>query len=194
MANATTLQETGTWNAELVGELVVAASSLSEMLDNTLDISKLEEGKIEFNTVYQPIAGVVDMVMGVAKWPAKKNGVHLESAYSRIMPDLIEVDKARTTQVVMNLVGNAIKFTPADGTVKVLVRWLWNCGHPDGDCENCPAARVGKLGKMAQCAETPGVKKGGKRADKALYEAGNVVEEGKMRGAPVVCGVAETMV
>ncbi len=126
------------WNNELVEELVQASSHLGEMLNNTLDISKLEAGKVEFNIDYHPPSSIVDMVLSVCRPNVNKRGIKLAAHYAPAMPRLIEMDKSRVTQIVMNLVGNAIKFAPeGTGQVEIGVRWRWHCARPDGNCEKC---------------------------------------------------------
>ena len=141
MANALDLQDSKCWNEDLVNELVLASGHVAEMLKNSLDISKLEEGKVEFNPEYQPINNVVEMVVNILKTKAKSKEVTLEQIYGPTLPKLIEFDRSRLTQVVMNLVGNAIKFAPNQGRVEVRAKWLWNCGRNNGDCSTCNGAK-----------------------------------------------------
>ena len=131
------MKESETWNAEIVNELVGASSLLAEILNNTLDISKLEEGKIEFNNNFEEINNAIDVVLNIAKANAEKKGIKLESHYQIGLPPQLEFDKSRLTQVVMNLVGNAIKFTPEKGKITVNTTWLWNCGYNNGNCTTC---------------------------------------------------------
>jgi len=132
------LKETKTWNEQIVEELVTSSSHLAEMLNNTLDISKLEEGKVEFNTDFYTVNSVIDTVLCIAKSSASKKAIKLNTKYSQLIPQLIEIDKSRFTQVVMNLVGNAIKFTPQNGQIDIYSKWYNNCGAiSGGDCEKC---------------------------------------------------------
>jgi hypothetical protein len=144
VANASELQDSKCWNEELVNELVLASGHVAEMLKNSLDISKLEEGKVEFNPEYQSIQSVVDMVVNIVKSKAKVKDVTIAKIYGLEMPGLIEFDRSRVAQVVMNLVGNAVKFTPANGTVEVRATWLWKCGRNNGDCSTCSGAKKNK--------------------------------------------------
>ena len=138
VANASVLKDSGVWNEEVVEELVQASGVLSELLHNTLDISKLDEGKVDFNNNYEAIRGLVTLVLGLTKKAAEHKNVKLEVRYGPSLPPLLEFDKSRLTQVVMNLVTNAIKFTPPQGNVTVAVTWAWKCGQHSGLCEGCP--------------------------------------------------------
>lgn len=140
LSNAKILSESKVWNEEIVSELLVTAEALLEMLNNSLDMSKLEEGRVEFNKCFESIYKVVDMVVNMSNANAKKKGVKLSSSYSRIMPELIQIDRCRLTQVIMNLVSNAVKFTPKDRKVEVRTKWLWRCAEQGGDCQACDHA------------------------------------------------------
>ena len=117
------MKESSTWNENVVNELVRASAFLAEILNNTLDISKLEEGKIEFNKSYQSIQGVTDFVLNVTKANADKKSIIMEAVYGEKIPSLLEFDNSRITQILMNLVGNAIKFTAENGKITVTVTW-----------------------------------------------------------------------
>ncbi len=137
IANTNELKESRTWNETVVNELSQAANYLFDILNNTLDISKLEEGKIEFNNNYEPIHQFVDVILGLVKSNADKRKVTLEHSLSPIIPPFIEFDKSRVTQVILNILSNAIKFTPAEGKVKLSLSWIYDCGHNGGDCFTC---------------------------------------------------------
>ena len=77
--------------------------------------------------VYEVV--VVDIVLNISKANADKKEIKLKVIYCDNMPDLLEIDKSRLTQIVMNLVGNAIKFTPEKGTVTVKVNWKYKEEH-----------------------------------------------------------------
>jgi len=121
VSNTTILRETRAWNEEVVTELVQAASFLAEMLNNTLDISKLEEGKIVFNKNYEPLRTVVDMALKISNANAAKKEIQLETSYGDSLPMRLEFDKSRLTQVIMNLVGNAVKFTRRRDVARITV-------------------------------------------------------------------------
>eukprot|EP00831_Metopus_contortus_P045582 TRINITY_DN36550_c0_g1_i1.p1 TRINITY_DN36550_c0_g1~~TRINITY_DN36550_c0_g1_i1.p1 ORF type:complete len:356 (+),score=40.93 TRINITY_DN36550_c0_g1_i1:193-1260(+) len=123
VSNTLVLQDSEPSNRDVVNELVQATSVLSEILNNTLDISKLEEGKIVFNRKFEAIQSVVDTVVSLTRVNAQKKNISVTSEYAEKLPSLVEIDKSRLTQVIMNLVGNAIKFTPEQGNIAIKVKW-----------------------------------------------------------------------
>ena len=174
-SNATVLKEGKLWSEDVVDELFMTAKCLVEMLNNSLDMSKLEEGKTELHKSFESICKLLDTVISINKPKAKSKGagVRLVSTYSPRLPGLVQVDQARLTQVVMNLVGNAIKFTPEGGKVEVRARWTWNCGNgtAGGDCEKCehalkPAEGRGLKGPSMERCKTSKVQK----PSKSIFE------------------------
>ncbi len=94
-----------------------AAVQLNSLIGDILDVAKLQEGRMSFSfavcDVSAPIAQVVDSFMR----PAQNKGLTL--FYTPTPLPLISIDADRFRQVMINLVGNAIKYTPA-GEVRVV--------------------------------------------------------------------------
>ncbi len=145
------MRQNETWDEGLVGELHESAKVLSEMLNNTLDIAKLEEGKIEFNACYEAIDKVVDLSLGITRASAAKKGITVVTNYAKTLPQLVEIDKSRLTQIVTNLMSNAIKFTDEGKSVSLNVKWQWKCPKEHGVCEDCDGSfeRLGKEEKKS---------------------------------------------
>ncbi len=152
VTNASFLKESGVWSAEVVNELAQASSFLAEILNNTLDISKLDEGKIEFNNSYESLRSVIDVVLSISKANADKKGIKLDVDYCSDLPDLLEFDKSRLTQIIMNLVGNAVKFTTERGKVTVRVGWAANS---DSEANNGKACRTAERLSIPDIAPFP---------------------------------------
>ncbi|RMF81969.1 MAG: response regulator [Planctomycetota bacterium] len=93
---------------------------LLAVINDILDISKIEAGKLEIEKlVYSPIrvvAEVVDLLRG----RAQERGIALEACFKGAIPEQIFTDPTRLRQVLINLVGNAIKFTE-EGSVRIKV-------------------------------------------------------------------------
>ncbi len=88
-----------------------AAENLLGMLNGLLDFSKIEAGELELNPIdFSLRAAVVDTVRSLAT-RAHKKGLELASHVEADVPDALVGDAIRLRQVLLNLVGNAIKFT-----------------------------------------------------------------------------------
>jgi two-component system, OmpR family, sensor histidine kinase VicK len=89
---------------------------LSLLIDDLLDLSKLEAGKMTLRRQQSSIEKVVnESVDGLATW-AKTKSISIERKIQNALPDIF-IDPNRIIQVLNNLIGNAIKFTPAGGTI-----------------------------------------------------------------------------
>lgn len=94
---------------------------LLELINDILDLSKVEAGRMEIEELrFQPYA-VIQEVVTVLGVKAREKGIDLDFQIQGDVPDSIHSDPARMRQIVTNLVGNAIKFTDRGG-VTVVVR------------------------------------------------------------------------
>ncbi|MBF0391839.1 MAG: PAS domain S-box protein [Alphaproteobacteria bacterium] len=98
-----------------------SARHLLGIINDILDFSKLEAGKVELSVETVGVRDLVQSVLVFVKDRADSTGVRLDVVESDAMSQLpgINVDPLRLKQVLLNIVGNAIKFTPRGGTVSV---------------------------------------------------------------------------
>ncbi len=99
-----------------------SASALLRILNDVLDFSKVEAGKIELLEVHFEIRKCVAEVVAALAFGARQKGLILDYHFAGDVPPWLLGDDARLRQVLVNLVGNAIKFTSA-GRVLLHV-WL----------------------------------------------------------------------
>jgi two-component system, sensor histidine kinase len=118
------LEETGLdqFQRRYVRTVQRGASSLVDLLNNILDYSKIEDGKLQFEEIPVSPAEIVADVLDLLAATAKEKNLALEFDNRLGGPLTVAGDPARTRQIVTNLVGNAVKFT-AKGSVKVTARW-----------------------------------------------------------------------
>jgi signal transduction histidine kinase len=90
---------------------------LTGLIKDLLDLSKIEEGKIELQTERISLGGLIHEVTETLKPIAVEKSIEL--AVILAAPRLVWADRDKVTQVLTNLIGNAIKFTPAKGRVTV---------------------------------------------------------------------------
>ena len=101
----------------------IQASShhLLTLINDVLDISKIEAGQLEVESIPCSPHEVVSQVLSVLRVQAQQKGLDLQYRWASLVPTSIDSDPARCRQLLMNLVGNAIKFTE-QGYVCVTVR------------------------------------------------------------------------
>jgi signal transduction histidine kinase/ActR/RegA family two-component response regulator len=91
---------------------------LMELINGILDLSKMDVGKLAVESIELSPAELVSDVCSLMEVRAAAKGLRLEAEYAGAIPDRIAGDPLRLKQILMNLVGNAVKFTDA-GSVKL---------------------------------------------------------------------------
>lgn len=88
-----------------------SGNHLLELINDVLDLSKVESGAMDLELLPTNVAAIVADVKQVLNVKAEEKGVGLNIEFDGDLPEKIECDSARLRQIVTNLVGNAIKFT-----------------------------------------------------------------------------------
>lgn len=109
--------------ARAVGSIVRRAKDLQLMIDDVLDLAKIEAGRMELRAdEFDPAAVVSDVKDAVASLAATKElGIIVRYNLRRA----VRLDRAKYQQIVTNLVSNAIKFTPRRGEIAISIE---QCG------------------------------------------------------------------
>jgi len=106
-----------------------AARHLLGVINDILDMSKIEANKFELSPVEFNFEKMLQRVVGVVNFRVdekrQKLTVHIDSA----IPQTLIADDQRLAQVITNLLGNAVKFTPEQGSISLNTRFL---GEEDG--------------------------------------------------------------
>jgi signal transduction histidine kinase len=103
---------------EFVGHMVSSGRHLLTLMNDILDLSRIEAGRIDLRRELVAVADVLDAARETVRPLALKRGITLESDVPDSLPK-IELDPVRITQVLYNLLSNGIKFTPKGGTVQL---------------------------------------------------------------------------
>lgn len=98
-----------------------SAKTLLSLINDVLDFSKIESGKIEFESVPFKLENLLNGVLESFRFTAEKKDVMLYLDLDDEIPDVIAGDPNRLTQILNNLVSNAVKFTE-DGSVGIVVK------------------------------------------------------------------------
>ncbi len=113
---------------EFVKALVQGGKLLKGILDNVLDLARMEDGHAKLNAAPVEVKPIFDSVIDTYRLLLAKKGVNLALNWDPDMPTLLRLDRGVLTQILMNLVGNATKFTNR-GEVVLTARTE---GHGDG--------------------------------------------------------------
>jgi signal transduction histidine kinase len=96
------------------------ADRLTRLINNILDLSRIEAGKIDLKPAQLSLVTLAREVTEIMRPMAAEKLISLEVA-SLDAPVSAWVDRDKIIQVLMNLIGNAVKFTPPDGKVTVAI-------------------------------------------------------------------------
>ncbi|MBF0304415.1 MAG: response regulator [Alphaproteobacteria bacterium] len=94
-----------------------SGESLLAILDDILDFSKLEAGKIDFERAPFDLRRTIDSVAGLMTPRAREKGIRIEVRMAPRVPPHVMGDVGRLRQVLLNLLGNAVKFTERGGVL-----------------------------------------------------------------------------
>ncbi|MBK7762109.1 MAG: response regulator [Bacteroidetes bacterium] len=95
-----------------------ASESLLVIINDILDLSKIEAGKIEIEHIEFSVYNVVHTIKEIMQFKAEEKGLALHVEIDSNIPAVLIGDPTRLTQIILNLLGNAIKFTEK-GSVKL---------------------------------------------------------------------------
>jgi signal transduction histidine kinase/DNA-binding response OmpR family regulator len=88
-----------------------SAKALLTVLNDILDFSKIEAGKLEFDVTRVDLRDLIEEVVGLIGIQAQLKNVEVTAYIDAAVPDFIQVDAGRLRQILLNLFGNAVKFT-----------------------------------------------------------------------------------
>jgi len=126
------LGESGSLSGEALDALQTIhrnGEHLCVVINDILDLSKIESGKLEVERLRCSPAQIVDDVVALMVARATERGLALGVRYEGAVPESILSDPTRLKQVLLNLVGNAVKFTES-GSIELRVRLLSTFDDP----------------------------------------------------------------
>ncbi|MDZ4724526.1 MAG: PAS domain S-box protein [Leptospira sp.] len=97
--------------SDYINKAISSSHGLLGIINDVLDISKIEAGKLELNEVFTSLSQIIDDSIGVLKWKAGEKGINLKLNTLGNLPKYIFIDPTRLRQILINLISNAVKFT-----------------------------------------------------------------------------------
>jgi signal transduction histidine kinase len=116
-----TMNLTGGERTEFLRNIHSSGQHLLGLINDILDLAKIEAGKMDLHAEDMPVAAALQEVTAILEPMARQQGLQLRTvgaAEARV----IKADRSKFKQVLYNLLSNAVKFTPAPGTITVTVK------------------------------------------------------------------------
>ena len=109
---------------ELVSVIGTSSGTLIEIVNSILDLSKIESGKLDLESVPFNLVQTIEKTVDVVVPPATTKELELMQFFKSDLPDVVIGDPTRLRQILLNLLSNAIKFTPMGGEVLIEVEGI----------------------------------------------------------------------
>ncbi len=121
----TSLATANTHNQEQVQDYLrkisLSSKHLLGLINDVLDISKIESGKMTLNIESVSLREVMENIVNIVQSQAEEKNQQFNAVAYEIFSEDVCCDSVRLNQVLINLLGNAVKFTPDHGSVQVTV-------------------------------------------------------------------------
>ena len=122
----TTIAEKNLDDREAVGEnlrkIGLAGNHLLTLINDILDISKVESGKLSLSPLTFSIVETVENLVNISQPMIKEKNIHFNFRINRMEKEYLYADQLRLNQIYINILSNAIKYTEPGGSVSVDLR------------------------------------------------------------------------
>jgi len=100
-------------------KISLSSKHLLGLINDVLDMSKIESGKMTLSTDLLSLREVMDSIVSIVQPQVKAKGQHFDVSIHNILSENVFCDGVRLNQVFINLLSNAVKFTPEGGSIRV---------------------------------------------------------------------------
>ncbi|WP_295800108.1 ATP-binding protein [uncultured Microbulbifer sp.] len=113
---------------DFLEKIAISGQGLAELVNDVLDISRIEAGKIEAIDEDFQLRQLAKCILISCEPQAAHKGLRLQCDIDPALPEYIRSDRGKLSQILINLIGNAIKFSPAGATIDITLQY-----RKDGD-------------------------------------------------------------
>jgi PAS domain S-box-containing protein len=129
-----------------VRDIVQSAEHLLQLINEILDLSKIEAGKLDLEVSAFSLTEVLDHSLTIVRVKAKQKNLTMNTCYSDIVKQLppVSADQRKLKQIMYNLLSNAVKFTPEGGSVTISAEMA---GDDEKNCGGRKSKKTARRGK-----------------------------------------------
>ncbi len=106
---------------DYLGKIALSGKHLLGLINDVLDISKIESGKMTLNVEPMPLRETIDSIVNIMQPQVAAKNQQFKVIAREILSENVYCDGVRLNQVLINLLGNAVKFSPEKGSVQMTV-------------------------------------------------------------------------
>ena len=114
---------------EIGKKITYSSQHLLSLINDVLDMSKIESGKTSLNSDKVDVSEVINNISEIVQVQTKSKKQSFEIKTKGNIPPYIYADKLRLTQILLNLLSNAVKYTEKNGTISLVVEGYGNNGQ-----------------------------------------------------------------
>jgi len=111
---------------EYLNKIIISSEHLLSLINDVLDMSRIERGKMELHEEPCSVLDVVEELYMILQNDAKQRKIDLSIDTSEVKNEFVKCDELRLKQIILNCASNALKFTNAGGKVSIKVKQLAN--------------------------------------------------------------------
>lgn len=106
---------------DCLSKITLSSKHLLGLINDVLDMSKIESGKLTLNMSQISLRDTMDSIVNIMQPQVKSRQQHFDIFIQNIITEEVHCDSVRLNQVLINLLSNALKFTPEGGAIKVFL-------------------------------------------------------------------------
>lgn len=107
---------------DFLEKIAISGQRLAELVNDVLDISRIEAGKIEVVEEDFQLRSLIKCILVSCESQATQKGLEILCHIDPQLPEYIKSDRGKLSQILINLIGNAIKFSPSNSTIEIHVQ------------------------------------------------------------------------
>lgn len=107
--------------SDCIDKILISCNHLSDLLDDVMDMSHMKSGTLSVNETRNRISEILQGILPIIQSQATEKKMHLSTDTSKITQDFVYVDAVKIRRVLVNILGNSLKFTPENGSISIEV-------------------------------------------------------------------------